>query len=323
MSDCARFESTFEAYVAGASDETALGPLLVHCRACTNCRRLLELHRDLAGLASRTPEPDATDLAALEARVLAGLSGATARPAGTGSAPTAPMPARPRWGRPARVAAALAATVLLFVAGLATGRLPWERAGSGSDAGLANRLVDVIRADAASNRDLADVEDSRFTYSNASFRRVNGERLALDFDVTTHVQLVEPEKSELVRDILAQSLLNPSSTGTRLRAMEIAVGDLEPKVKAALLFAMQRDPSLAVRQEALAILADRLGDPDVQTAMLATLRDDDSVQMRLLALDSLAAHRIDRNRIREVIREQARPGDEALLVRLAEVDRKL
>ena len=54
--------------------------------------------------------------------------------------------------------------------------------------------------------------------------------------------------------------------------------------------------------------------------MLETLRRDDAVQMRLLALDYLAGHSTDRDRIREVIRESERPGDEALRVRLAQYD---
>jgi hypothetical protein len=98
---------------------------------------------------------------------------------------------------------------------------------------------------------------------------------------------------------------------------------MEPKLKEALFFAMRRDESLAVRLEALTILADRLGDPEVESAVLATLRDDDSVQMRLLALDSLAAHSVDRGRIREVIQEKVRPGNEALMVRLAEHEKRI
>jgi hypothetical protein len=318
VSECERLESTFEAYVAGELEEAALGPLLVHCRICEDCRRLLEIHRDLAGLASRTPEPDEADFDALEARVLGGLAG----PA-KGQAEEGAPPARLRTGWFPRVAAALAASVLLVVAGFAAGRAPWERTGATGDAGLKTGLIGAIRADAASNHKLEDVEDSRFTYSNVSFRRATGDRLALDFDVTTHVQLVEPARSELVRDVLAQALLNPSSAGARLRAIALAAGDLEPKLKEALLFAMRRDESLAVRLEALTMLSDRLSDPDVKSAVLATLREDDSVQMRLLALDSLAAHSVDRGRIREAIQEKARPGDEALLVRLAQVEKRL
>ena len=53
-------------------------------------------------------------------------------------------------------------------------------------------------------------------------------------------------------------------------------------------------------------------------AVLTTLREDESVQVRLLALDYLAAHSVDRNRIRELLRDNRRPGDEALMVRLAQ-----
>jgi hypothetical protein len=105
--------------------------------------------------------------------------------------------------------------------------------------------------------------------------------------------------------------------------MELSAENLEPKLKEALVLAMRNDQSLAVRLEALSILSPRLTDPDVQTAVLATLRDDESVQMRLLALDALAAHSVDRRRLREAIREKERPGDEALMVRLAQFDKKL
>jgi hypothetical protein len=214
-----------------------------------------------------------------------------------------------------------AAAVLLFVAGLWTGRV-LSGHGAAGDGGVTSRLVAAIGADAASNRELADVENSRFTYSGVSFRRLDGARVALDFDVTTHVRLVEPVESALVREVLVHALLNPSTTGARLRAMSYAAGAMEPKVREALIFAMHRDESLAVRLKALAILSDLLGEPEVQSAVLATLRDDESVPMRLLALDYLAAHRVDRARIREVI-EQGRPGDEALLVRLASHEERL
>jgi hypothetical protein len=322
VSDCERFESTFEAYVAGDLDEAALGPLLVHCRECEDCRRLMELHRDLTGLASRAPEPDGTVSDALAARVLGRLPSADSPRVDGGPGPASAKTQRRGMGWLPRAAAALAASVLLFLAGLAAGHARGG-AGASGDAGLTARLISAIRVDAAGNRALADVEDSRFTYSDVSFRRVKDDRVALDFDVTTHVKLVEPVKSALVQDVLVQSLLNPGSAGTRLRAMALAAGEMEPKLKEALFFAMRRDESLAVRLEALTILADRLGDPEVESAVLATLRDDDSVQMRLLALDSLAAHSVDRGRIREVIQEKVRPGNEALMVRLAEHEKRI
>jgi hypothetical protein len=323
VSDCEGFESTIQAYVAGELDDTGLGPLLAHCRTCKDCRQLLELHRDLVGLASRAPEPDEGDFDALNARVL----GEVARQEGTRDQrmerPASEMPWYIPTGSFVRSAAALAAAVLLFVAGLFTDRVLTERGGTNGNGGVTNRLVTAISADAASNRELADVEDSRFTYSNVSFRGVDGDRVALDFDVTTHVELVEPVQSELVREVLVHSLLNPSSTGARLKAMSYAAGVLKPKVREALIFAMLRDENLAVRIKALTILSDRLQEPEVTAAVLATLRDDESVQMRLLALDYLAAHSVDRDQIREVIEERERPGDEALMVRLTEYEKQI
>ena len=75
-----------------------------------------------------------------------------------------------------------------------------------------------------------------------------------------------------------------------------------------------------MRLQALTILSDRLDDPHVETAVLATLRDDDSMQMRLLALEYLAGHRVNRNLIREAIKKSERPNDRALLVRLTEYE---
>ena len=55
-----------------------------------------------------------------------------------------------------------------------------------------------INAEAVANRNLSDVEDSPYTYSNVSFRRLNGDQVALGFDVTRHMEVVEPAGSDLV-----------------------------------------------------------------------------------------------------------------------------
>jgi hypothetical protein len=289
-------------------NDRQLGPLLAHCRDCEGCRRLLELHRDLTDLASRASVPDEGDFDALRRRVLGQVAGRR------GAFPV---------GSALRAAVALAASVLLFVAGLAAGRgLPGRIVDTGNG-GVMQRLVSAIGAEAASNRELADVEDSRFTYSNVSFRRVEGDSVALDFDVTTHVQLVEPVQSEMVREALVHSLLNSSSTGARLKAISFAARAMEPKVREALVFAMRRDENLAVRLKALTILSDHLDEAEVESAVLATLRDDEAVQMRLTALEYLAAHSVDRDRIREAIDQGERPGDEALKVQLARHDNRL
>jgi hypothetical protein len=314
MNDCDRFKPIIQAYVAGELDEGNLGPLLEHCRDCEECGGLMELHRDLAVLGARAGEPDVTEINALRTGVLRDVS--------------RPAPWRLRefagwhtWaGVALRSAAAVAAVVLLFAAGLFVGRALPEGATPERGKGATHRLLAAINTDAASNRSLGDVEDSRFTYSNVWFRRLDGGRVALDFDVTTHLQVVEPVQSQLVGEVLAHALLNSTNTGAQLKAMSFAAGSMDRKVKEALIFTLHRDDSLAVRIKALTVLADHLDDGEIESAVLATLREDESVQMRLLALDYLAAHSIDRDVIRETIRENQRPGDEALMVRLVEYD---
>lgn len=300
MSACERFESVFESLLAGELDEESLSPLLAHCTSCDECRRLLGLHRDLSEAGSRVPEPAEEDLDRRQEPVLRAVRRARRRPV--------------------RVALIAASVILPFVGGLLLGRLTPHAGGSGAGS-ASSRLVEALGAEAASNRALADVEDSRFNYSNVSFRRLEGERIALAFDVTTHLELVEPLRSALVREVLAQSLLNPSSVGARLKAMSFAGDEIDPKLQDAILFALRHDDSLAVRLEALAVLSTRLGDPEVQSAVMSALRDDTAVQVRLLALESLVTHRVDHEHIRDAIRERERPGAEALMVRLAEYEK--
>lgn len=296
MSECRRFESMLESLIAGDLAEESLSPLLAHAASCEECRRMLGVHRALAEAGSRVPEVDEAELDARQERAWREIRRARAR-------------------HPLRVAALAAGILLPFLLGLLAGRALPGRAS-------ASRLIDTLGSEAASNRALSDVEDSRFSYSNVSFRRLEGQKVALAFDVATHLELVEPLHSALVREVLAQSLLDPSSIGTRLKAMSFAAGELDEKLEDAILFALRRDESLAVRLEALAVLATRLDDPQVQAAMLAALHDDPSVQVRLLALESLVSQRVDHARLRDAIGRREQAGDEALMVRLAEYEKK-
>jgi len=271
---------------------------------------MLELHRDLSGLGSRADEPDARAFDALRGRVLDEIG---ARRAGRG---LGAWWLRPRHF-PLRAALATAAAGVIFVLGLATDRLLPGPATAPHGNGTTQRLLTAMSAEAASNRTLGDVEDSRFTYSNVTFRRLEQGRVSLDFDVTTHVRLVEPERSELVQDVLVQALLNPASTGARLKAISYAAGTMEPKVKEALIFAMRRDENLAVRLKALSILKEAPADEEIEAALLEALREDAAVQMRLEALDCLAGMQVDRDLLRQVVEEKPSEDDAALLVRLA------
>ncbi|HEX4826258.1 MAG TPA: HEAT repeat domain-containing protein [Candidatus Polarisedimenticolaceae bacterium] len=273
----------------------SIAELRAHAASCEHCRGLLAIHDALTEAAARMPEPDEDELDLRQVRVLRQLS-------------------RRRTGRPLRFAAIAAGIVLPFVIGLLVGR---------SSDRPSSRLMDSLRAEAASNRELADVEDSPFTYSNVSFRRLPDDRVALDFDVTTHLATVDSIRSPLAREVVAQSLLNPSSVGERLKAMSFAAGGLDPTIEKAVIFALRRDENVAVRLAALTVLASRLDEEGVRSALMDALKDDPSVQVRLAALESLASRPVDRRQIREAIRTRPAPGNEALMVRLAELEKKL
>jgi hypothetical protein len=288
-----------EGFFAADLEPQSMSELLVHAKGCEDCRRLLSIHGDLAAAGARVPEPEDVDFELRQAGVLRDIK-------------------RRRAHRPVRFAAIAAGVILPVAVGFLAGR--WIPARSGGS-GPSSRLMDALHVEAASNRGLADVEDSPFTYSNVSYRTLAGDRVELDFDVTTHLATVESTHSPLVREVLAQSLLNPSSVGERLKAMSFAASVPEPKLKQAVLFALHRDESVAVRLAALTVLVGRLDDEEVQFALMAALRDDPSVQVRLAALESLSSHRVDHRRIREAIGVRQAPGNEPLMVRLAEIER--
>lgn len=299
MSDCARFEAMVERLVASDLHDPDLSALLAHGKSCESCGRLLAIHADLAAAGSRAPDPGEDELDARQEQVLAQI-------------------VRRRSRRPLRAAAIAAGLALPFLAGVLAGR---TLAGRGSGTEPLPRLMDALQAEAAGNHGLGDVENSPFSYSNVSYRKIAGDRVELEFDVQTHLAVVEGARSPLVREVLAQSLLNPSSVGERLKAMSLAAGELNPKLEEAILFALRRDESVAVRMAALTILGGRGSDEAVRDALMTSLREDPSMQVRLAALESLASQRVDHGRIRQAIEDHEKPGGEALMVRLAELER--
>jgi hypothetical protein len=303
--DCTRFQEIIEAIVAGVPTSGGADNLARHCRTCPDCVRALEAHQNLSEVGRRFRASTDGDLDELRSRVLVQLA----------------APPRRGWlavfSTPFTLQPALAAvfTVVIFLTGLGAA---WIQVGG--DPGILQRLRTEITAEAASNRSLVDVEDSRYTYSNVTFRRLDDRLVSMDFDVTTHVNLVEPVESELVKEVLVHSLLNPSNTGSRLKAITYASNVMEPKVRDSVIFAMHNDENLAVRLQALSFLAGQPVDPTLESAVTTTLLEDPSVQMRLEALDYLATHTSNPESIRRAIEQTDDAVNAALMVRLADYD---
>ncbi len=311
MKECGRFEKTIEAYIAGEPVAGELEALVEHCKECRSCRELLAVHRDMSDLGARFDELEDPDYDSLRAAVMEQVA-------------TTSMKRRPLRGVWANFLApfslqpltAAALLVVVFFIGIVAGQFR-----PGTSNGITGPLLEEINAEAVANRSLSDVEDSPYTYSNVSFRRLDGDRVALGFDVTKHMEVVEPAGSALVKEVLVQSLMNPAPTGSRLEAVSFASNVHETKVKQALLFAMRNDENLAVRLRALDILSAQPGDAEIDAAVLATLRDDESVQMRMQALDYLAARSVDRDLLRRTIEERGadRPGADGAAGRIPQV----
>jgi hypothetical protein len=301
--DCKRFQEIIEAIVAGEPAAGGSENLAWHCRTCPDCVQALEAHQNLSEIGRRFEEVAAEDLEVLRSRVLTRIARPPRRSSfAVLSTPFTMQPAM----------AALFAAVI-FVTGIAAAWVQRE----GGD-GIEQRLVTEITAEAASNRSLIDVEDSRYTYSNVTFRRLDEQRVTLDFEATTHLRVVQPVESALVKAVLVHSLLNPSNTGSRLKAISYASVVMEPKVRDSVIFAMHHDENLAVRQKALSILAGQPGDAAVESAVTTTLLEDESFQMRLQALDYLATQTANPDSIRRAIEQTDDAVNAALMVRLAE-----
>ena len=290
MNQCTEYQPLVKKLLAGELALHEKEALLGHGRHCKDCRELITLNASLTGCELVVPgELDFNDLRRSVLRALP------------------PRESSPRPGMWARLTSApalgLAIAASLLVAGFAIGYF-WQSAKE-------SVLLVQIRREARENKHLADVEASPYTYSNISFRNMGEGTVALSFDVTTRVDLTAAKDDPLVKETLIQALLNPSSVGTRLKAISFAENLMGPELKEALLFSMLNDPSVAVRLKAQSILAPQKKDPEIQGAFLKVLRQEESVQMRLAALDYLV-DQLQPETLKGVIRE-LRSGEDAPL----------
>ncbi len=293
MSEC-HHDELITAFVEGDPDAEA-----VH-QQCPDCQQLLELHAALENLGERLPEPSEAELRAMRKGVLAQIRRAE-KPAQRGSF----------WSdlatllRAHPVAAAVPLAVGLFVAALLLGR--WTAPS------LDDRLLLEIRQQAALKQGLDEYWDAPFSYTNVALRPQANRNLALSFDACRHIELETPVDSPVASDVLLQAILEPSTLGTRMKAMQMTPQIMDGRLKDALIITMHSDPDLAVKLEALSVLNRYPYDATIQKALLTTLQKDEAVQMRLLALDYLADQRVDPETIRQTITETELEGDVAVM----------
>ncbi|MEM7350607.1 MAG: zf-HC2 domain-containing protein [Acidobacteriota bacterium] len=300
--DCGDARERLEDLVAGDLADIETARLLAHLRHCEACSELFDLHARLTEWESPESAPESDDFSAMRRRVQTelALEGRT-------------RTASPRFGR-----WSITAWRPALAAGLATALLSL-----GWWAGRAGRADGTAAAPLSLAALAAHGDFSPYDFENVRVREIDASTVALSFDLATHLELVRPTSDPLVTEALVQSILGGSDLGGRLHAISQTgfvspTGEtLAPRIRQALIQAMLEDPSVAVRMQAQERLARAAPDPTIEEACLRVLEEEDSVQMRLVAIDILTAGGISSERLLEAV-EAGRPeSGNALRVRAA------
>lgn len=178
----------------------------------------------------------------------------------------------PRW---LPLAAALAA----FGIGLVAGR-------GSTDSPPTLTLTDLVERGAIATASGFPMADTPFRYSNLRLHEADNGLLAVTVDVAAQLDLVRPKDDLLVSDILASSLVNDSSLGTRLKAVRHTGAN--PRAHRALIAATLGDSDMSVRLKALERLIEQHATTAAtQETLLEVIAGEKSVAMRLLAIDAI------------------------------------
>jgi len=176
-------------------------------------------------------------------------------------------------------------------------------------------IMKTITVLAKENKKLEDIKKSPYIFSNVSMKEVGTNNISLSFDVTTHLDMVGKKDDPLVRDILAQYLLNPTNVGSELKTIAYTEGIVDRKIKEALIFSMNHAPVLAVRLKAMQRLYENKNDPQIQEAFLKVLGEEESVKMRLLAIDYLTTSQFPAEAVQKALSESEIAKSPAVLIK--------
>jgi hypothetical protein len=312
MKDCQDFQERIQSYIEGEIAPSEFDSLRRHALECPDCRQLMDVHIGLLRAGDAIPEPDAAGLEGMQRGVWQRISGEGRR--------------RPRRGflrelgmlLGAHPAPAMAAVLVLIVGAVFLGRWSIE-----SEPFEDNMLLSQVNRQAQRQAGLEGYWDTPFTYSNVSARPVSGGDLDLSFDVSRRVKVVTSMDSPLAKDVLLHAIINPTAMGTQMKAMELTSRIGDPKLKEAIVFTLHNDPNLAVRIEAINVLASYPYDDTVRDALLKTLREDKEVQMRLLALEHLAGKHVNLDTLEKNIKEAHMESDPAVLQHAIELTKDM
>ncbi len=189
---------------------------------------------------------------------------------------------------------------------------------------LTSNIIDQISSLATKNTKLEDVQKSPYLYTNVRYEDIDENTVSLSFDVTTHLNITSKKDDPLVRDVMAQTLLSSSNIGSELKAISYTRGIVDPKLKEALIFSMLKTPILAIRLKAMSRLIEYKNDQNIHNAFLKVLREEESVKMRLLAIDYLTGEQMSPNTLQQALNESEVPQSPAVMIKMRNyLDKKI
>jgi HEAT repeat protein len=106
-----------------------------------------------------------------------------------------------------------------------------------------------------------------------------------------------------IQKILAEALVNERNPGTRIRTVNALANQTNvspsPKVKQALITALEFDSNPAVRREALKALLEFPYDNEINDCLLYVLQRDKNSALRIAAINGLASAKLNGQIINE------------------------
>lgn len=158
---------------------------------------------------------------------------------------------------------------------------------------MPDNFTQEIQLAALESQDLKQSSNSPYVFSNAKMRNTGKNRVQVSFDVSRHIKIERPKDDPLIKDILAQSLLNSENTSLRLQNISETESYMDPKIKQALILTMNNDNNMIVRQKSMFSLLRYPNDKEIQKALLSVLRNEESVYMKLAAIDYLSNNKVN------------------------------
>ncbi|MCP4574123.1 MAG: zf-HC2 domain-containing protein [bacterium] len=304
---CRRYGELIEDYLAGTLSAVDASDLQDHCAECPDCAAALRVDRELTALGDDVPLPDRDALRRMREHVLDETAPYEQRTAPSGGF----LAELARLWRIHPLPSGLATSAILV--GVAfLGRTSAPRASLEDE--LLRQSAGWEQARAAG---LDDYWDVPVTFTNVMVRTRDEGRLALSFDASNHLDMVVAEDSPLARAVLTQAILEPSSMGSRLKAMEVTPRLNDDRLQAALIMTVLGDPDVTVRVNALAVLTEYADDELNREALLQVLGRDPDVQMRLLALEELKRRNVGAETLRDAAGANEFEGTPAVLRQVA------